>query len=212
MVCTLIPINEPLDSAKETRKPFPIIKILGSKCDKRMQDAIQNIVETSSKTWLISREACAGALGIHANIRFAEKEIINNDDYNKTNLYNAIKDHPRELCLKARSIEVTKESFQKVKNEKSIPSAKTDTDAAVRFLFMNCTSYRHTGSTFDKKMNVKKYYKTLDAIYPLHQRLKNTQILEMDIFKLLKKIKGAILYIFAGSPLPEEKTSSTKSS
>jgi len=191
-------IINPLDKA-DFRNSC-LLHVLGSKWNVRMQKAIKYIQETSGKTWAISVETCAGALGIHMNATFANKEIINDDDMEKINLYRVIQEYPTELKIKCLLMEPTKDYFDVIKKEKVHLITPIDINAAARFLFLNILSYRNTGNTFDNAMTVTKYRRALDSIYPFHQHLKDTKICENDIFKIIGKYKKSDNTLFIVDP------------
>lgn len=100
------------------KNPYkPLLHILGSKWDARMYGAIDNIFETSNIDWETSVETCAGALGIHMNHCHAKSQVINDDDWNKINLYRTIQESPEELILKMISIHLNKDTFKDLKEE-----------------------------------------------------------------------------------------------
>ena len=171
------------DSLKSEMK---LLRIFGSKWDARIHIAIKKIFDSAGMHWDLSVEVCAGALGIHANFNIAETEIINDDDTYKINLYRQIQKNHRELFIKAMTLEVNRQTFEKVKELERV-SKTPDIHGLVRYLFLNLTSYKNKGNTFRNGTNNGSYQKQLRSIYSLHERLKKTKILEMDIFKVLDK-------------------------
>lgn len=178
----------------------PLIHILGSKWDVRMRDAIDKIFTTSNIDWETSVETCAGALGIHMNHCHAELQIINDDDWNKMNLYRAIKESPEELILKMICIPVDRNTFNELKKEaakekkqlkqsKIRLSSKIDINAAARYLYLNIVSFRHMGNTFLNTIKEENYRETLSRIYSFHEKLKDTVIDEKNIFKIINKYR-----------------------
>lgn len=166
-----------------------LLNVLGSKWNTQMQGAIKNIADTCGKRWELSVECCAGALGIHSNVSFADTRIINDDDWNKINLYMVLKDYHRELFLLMRTYDVSLETFNQLKQMQCVPSKKIDIKAAARYLFCNLTSFRHEGSTFLNTMTKQAYRKLLLAIYPTHKCLADTEILEQDLFAVIEKYR-----------------------
>lgn len=178
----------------------PLIHILGSKWDVRMRDAIDKIFTTSNIDWETSVETCVGALGIHMNHCHAKSQVINDDDWNKMNLYRAIKEFPEELILKMICIPVDRNTFNELKEEaakekellkqsKIKVSSKIDINAAARYLYLNIVSFRHMGNTFLNTIKEENYRKTLSRIYSFHEKLKDTVIDEKNIFKIINKYR-----------------------
>ncbi len=158
-----------------------------------MRDAIDKIFTTSNIDWETSVETCAGALGIHMNHCHAELQIINDDDWNKMNLYRAIKESPEELILKMICIPVDRNTFNELKKEaakekkqlkqsKIRLSSKIDINAAARYLYLNIVSFRHMGNTFLNTIKEENYRETLSRIYSFHEKLKDTVIDEKKYF------------------------------
>lgn len=179
------------DTNKTTNKP--LIHILGSKWDARMRDAIDKIFTTSNIDWETSVETCAGALGIHMNHCHAKSQVINDDDWNKMNLYRAIKEFPEGLILKMICIPVNRNTFNELKEEaakekellkqsKIKVSSKIDINAAARYLYLNIVSFRHMGNTFLNTIKEENYRETLFRIYSFHKKLNDTVIDEKIFF------------------------------
>ncbi len=183
------------------KNPYkPLLHILGSKYDARMYGTIYNIFETSNIDWETSVETCAGALGIHMNHCPAKSQVINDDDWNKINLYRTIQESPEELILKMISIPLNKDTFKDLKEEADKEknqlkdsgvkvSSKIDINAAARYLYLNIVSFRHMGNTFLNTIKEKNYRETLSRIYSFHEKLKDTVIHEKDIFKVINKYR-----------------------
>lgn len=178
----------------------PLIHILGSKWDARMRDAIDKIFTTSNIDWETSVETCTDALEIHMNHCHAKSQVINDDDWNKMNLYRAIKESPEELILKMICIPVDRNTFNELKEEaakekellkqsKIKVSSKIDINAAARYLYLNIVSFRHMGNTFLNTIKEENYRETLSRIYSFHKKLKDTVIDEKDIFKIINKYR-----------------------
>lgn len=183
------------------KSPYkPLLHILGSKWDSRMCDNINKILTTSNIYWQISVETCAGALGIHMNHCHAKSQVINDDDWNKINLYRAIKEFPEELILKMICIPVDRNTFNELKEEaakekellkqsKIKVSSKIDINATARYLYLNIVSFRHMGNTFLNTIKEENYRETLSRIYSFHEKLKDTVIDEKDTFKIINKYR-----------------------
>ena len=192
--------NINIDETTDETTNKPLLHILGSKWDARMCRDINNIFATSNIDWETSVETCASALGIHMNHCHAKSQVINDDDWNKINLYRTIQESPEELILKMISIPLNKDTFKKLKEEankeKNQPkdsevkvSSKIDINAAARYLYLNIVSYRNTGSTFLNTIKEKNYRENLARIYSFHKKLKDTVIHEKDIFKVINKYR-----------------------
>lgn len=175
-----------------------LLSILGSKWDKRMIEAVQHIRDTCGIRWNTSVETCAGALGIHANISFADKTILNDDDQEKIRLYKILQQQHKQLMLLMRNFDVSHEAFGLLMTDD--PAQKTDLELAAKYLYLNLTSYRREGSTFLNTMTDKNFHKKLTAIYPTHRCLKDTAILEQDLFKVIEKYRKQPNTIFIVDP------------
>ncbi len=196
----------PLENAEYEEKR--LIYVLGNKWDKHMQTALKGILKTNNARWEwdTSIETCAGGLGIFTCHNFASAKIINDNDWNKANLLKAIRDNLHELIMKARVLEVNEETFNKLKSisdsteESSLTSGKAvDIDAAVRYLYLNINSFQGNCKSFKCVQN-KTYYKRLDGIYPLHQKLQGVKIYDMDIFQIIKRFRKTSNNIFIVDP------------
>lgn len=133
----LVTLQYSKETLSKSNKGLKIINILGSKWDQRMQSAIRQIFQTSGKVWAKSVETCAGALGIHANFRCADAEIINDDDAEKINLFRCIQKKPFEFKAKSLLFERTKEAFEKTKSQPNSLSNDINVDEVVRFFILN---------------------------------------------------------------------------
>ncbi len=175
---------------KSVDKSMLLLRLLGNKWSKVMQNAINHIYQSTNRNWLTSIEPFAGALGIFANFRFAFHEIINDADLRKANLYRVIKNSEDSMLLGMLDKPVNEQEFSKNKaeleNESGLSNSKADVDAAIRFLFSNLLSVRNTGDKF-KKISPSKYHERMDAIYPLHERLKDTEICGLNALDVIRK-------------------------
>lgn len=184
-----------------------LLRISGSKWSSKMQDAIQNIVDTSNKTWETSIEVCAGALGIFANFKIADNEIINDIDLRKINTYKGIQKDFQKITLEMYVLSPDKEIFDTKKEElekadkQLLESCGKDIviPGIVSYLYLNLLSARNARTTYDKK-NDETYRNYLKAIPLLHERLKETKIYNMDILELIEKNKNAQNTIFIVDP------------
>lgn len=188
-----------LDNAKADIST-KLLTLLGSKWNKKMQSAINHILQTSEKIWCSSIEPFVGALGIFTNFRFAFNEIINDMDLQKVNLYRAIQAYMDVLLLKMLCKPVDEQTFidnqEQLKAKYNLSNSKVNLEAAASFLFSNLLSVWSSGSTF--KGTYKSYRKKLDNIALLCKRLKDTEICGDDAFKLIRKHmedSGAIFII-----------------
>lgn len=177
-----------------------LINVMGNKWDKNMQTAIRNINETRDTSWKHSVETCMGGLGIFANFDFAPDKFINDNDWNKANLYKVIQKEPEKLIKKAYYLEVTKETFDKLKNNSPSPSASINIDAAARFLYLNLNSVRGQGDSFRKNATTENYLQHLAVIRPLHKKLNDVTIMDKDIFTVLKKYRSMKNTLFIIDP------------
>ena len=187
-----------------------LLYVWGNKWNPMMQDTIRHIKDTAQATWDTCIETCAGGLGIYSNFRFADTEILNDCNWNIINLYKAVQENPRELIILARSLRADRTTFNKQKKllQSITPSSQVDYEAAASYLFLNITSYKSKGGTFDNSMNNARYYRTLDSIYPLHQRLNQcstpsghaTHLCNADIFKVIEKYRRQKNVLFIVDP------------
>ena len=186
------------DNTKCTER---LLYVLGNKWNPEMQKAIKQIVETAASKWENSVETCTGGLGIFSNVKFAQKkQILNDNDWNKSNLLKAIRDYPRKLIVKARSLEASKNTFNRLRYCKVTPSKSVSIAAAARYLYLNLNSVMGECEIFDKASTEKKYYERLEQIYPLHRRLQDVEILDEDIFDVLKKHRKTDKCVFIIDP------------
>ena len=181
-------------------KSLKIINILGNKWHEHMQSVIKQILDTTNRTYEKSIEPCVGALGIHANVKIANTEIINDDDIEKINLYQCIKENPFEFKAKALLFECTKTAFEELKKKKNFDSNIPNVDRAVRFFILNYFSARNSGHTFIKKSKQTLYHH-LEVVAPLSERLKNVSIYNVDIFDIIKKHKKDSNALFIVDPI-----------
>lgn len=187
-----------------------LLYILGNKRNSMMQAAIKNIKDTAQDVnWQTSVETCAGVLGIYANFKFADAEIVNDNDWRKINLYRAIQENPRKLVILARAQKVDETTFNAQKNllENVAESKPIDYEAAAAYLYLNRNSYRHEGTSLDSKASDAKYHKILSAIAPLHERMnqtgsftKATQFQNTDILKIIEKYRHQKNVLFIVDP------------
>lgn len=194
MVLTLSPTAPPTPN-----KALKLINILGSKWDSRMQSAIEHVV--SNRSWRNSYETCVGALGIHANFNLAERELINDDDIEKINLYQCIQQYAFEFKTKALMFECTEEAFKELKRIADYLDAPLpNVDRAVRFFILNYFSARNSGHTYVHKSKLT-LYKHLEVIAPLSARLQDVHISNADIFDVLRKHKRETDALFIVDPI-----------
>ena len=110
-----------------------LLHIWGNKWNPLMQEKLNIIKDTAKNvTWDTSVEVCAGGLGIHSNIKFANTEILNDRNWNIINLYRAVQENPRKLIVWARTLHVDEKTFsqQKTLFKNFTPSSSVDYDAA----------------------------------------------------------------------------------
>lgn len=187
-----------------------LIYILGNKRNAKMQEAIKQIKDTAQGVdWKISVETCAGVLGIYANFRFADTEIMNDNDWNKINLYKAIQENPRRLIILTRALKVDDTTFNTQKNllKNAAKSKQINYEAAAAYLFLNKNSFHHEGIELDNKASDTRYHKALTAIAPLHQRMNQTasssqatKFQNIDLLKLIEKYRRQKHVLFIVDP------------
>lgn len=166
-----------------------LLYVLGNKWNSEMQKAIAHIKETAKAEWKVTVETCAGALAIFTNHEFAQDKILNDNDWNKSNLLKVIRDYPRELIVRSRALEVNADTFDILKDCSVTPQKSADVAAAVRFLYLNLNSHMGECDSFDKNASKEKFYKRLEQVHPLHLKLQNVEIHDKDIFDILKKYR-----------------------
>lgn len=184
-------------------KSMCLVRLKGNKWSKLMQDAIKSICHTAIKDqWESSIEIFAGALGIFSNFAFASHEIINDIDLQKVNLYKAIQSSKEDMLIKLLSESVDEQTFENNKAKKKgfiLDNKKVNIDAAVNYLFLNLLSVRNLGITF-KRMAYEVYRNKMNAIYPLSERLKNTEICGLHALEILDKHKSDSSTVFIVDP------------
>ena len=187
-----------------------LLYILGNKRNSMMQAAIKNIKDTAQDVnWQTSVETCAGVLGIYANFKFADKEIVNDNDWRKINLYRAIQENPRKLVILARALNVDSATFnvQMSLLDATEHTAKVNYEAAAAYLYLNRNSYLHNETSLDTKASQQRYHKVLEAIAPLHQRMNQTgssaratRFQNMDLLKIIEKYRRQKNVLFIVDP------------
>ncbi len=187
-----------------------LLYILGNKRDSKMQDAIRTIKDTAQNVrWETCIETCVGVLGIYSNFRFANTEIMNDNDWNKINLYKAIQENPRRLIILARALKVDTATFNAQKSllDNTKHSAKVNYEAASAYLYLNKNSFRHEGTVLNNKATQSSYHKRLAAIAPLHQRMNQTasssqatKFQNIDLLKLIEKYRRQKHVLFIVDP------------
>lgn len=184
-------------------KSLHLIRLLGNKWSEGMQYAIQKIRRTSNKCWATSVEIFMGALGIFSNFSFANHEVLNDIDLQKVNLYKAIRDSEDTVLIEMLSKSVDEETFNESKNSMKkgfeLSNKKINIEAAGDYLYTNLLSVRSTGITF-KGMSFTTYKHKMNAIYPLHERLKNTEIYGVHAFDIIKKHRKDKGTVFIADP------------
>lgn len=191
----------PLENVEFPKENLHLLRILGSKFNKKMDNAIANIFKTAGRTWDTSVETCSGALGIHCNHCVAHQEIINDDDWQKINLYKAVQANHRELLLQALSLDASPTVFSALKEQSPVqPSNAINYVEAAKFLYLNATTCRNSGSSFLDTMTNTLWHKRLQNIYSLHKRLQTTVILETDLFKVINKYRKSSNTLFIIDP------------
>lgn len=186
----------------------PVLYVLGNKSNEKMQDAIRRIkVAASIFKFETCVETCAGALGIYSSFQFASKTILNDLDWDKVNLYKAIKENPRELVIRARAYTIGKATFdaQRLLYKERKESVEIDYEAAARYLFLNATQHHKYEGSFDTNMTEERYIKKLQNILPLHERLfqnngQTTTITKGDAVDVVKKYRHLDNVLFIVDP------------
>lgn len=167
-----------IDLLTQNVLPCHALRVPGSKRDKRMQEAITQVLD--SRHYDTSIEPCGGALEIHLNFQVADTEIVCDTDPDKINLYRVLQKHHKAFAARALAHQIDSATFSMMKESKPTNSV----DKAVRFFYLNLNSVRNTGETF-KGMTPRAYWNAIAATYALHARLRNTQIHKRDIFSTL---------------------------
>lgn len=181
----------------ELGESLKTIRVLGSKWSPSMQNAIGHILKTSKRDWEISVETCAGALGILANHKVAKQEVINDDDLEKINFYKCVQCYTFELICKCLLFDLTPKTFDKLRKQHFELSSTPNVDQAVRYYLLNTCSVRNSGNTF-YKVTDETFFKKVENIARLHQRIQNVEIVEKDIFDIVKKYRNSsnsLLYL-----------------
>lgn len=108
-------LQTPASSISQELPTSGLLYVLGNKYRTEMLDAILHIGNTSNHSWDFSVETCAGRLGIHSEHQFDPVEVVNDDDFDKINLYKAVQENPRKLIW---HLTFLKKYLQKLKNKK----------------------------------------------------------------------------------------------
>lgn len=195
---------------RSTSSNTKLLYIIGNKRNSKMQDAIRTIKDTAQNVrWETCIETCVGVLGIYANFRFSHTEIVNDNDWNKINLYKAIQENPRRLIILTRALKVDDTTFNTQKNllKNAAKSKQINYEAAAAYLFLNKNSFHHEGIELDNKASDTRYHKALTAIAPLHQRMNQTassshatQFQNNDLLKIIEKYRRQKHVLFIVDP------------
>lgn len=166
-----------------------VINILGSKWCIEMQNAISAVLSSASLSINTSVETCAGALGILSNHKCANREIVNDDDWEKINLYRCIQKHPFELMEKCLNQSLTTDSFNELKEKRRKIEVSSDINikAAAIYYVLNNISYRNTGNTLKDNLDERLYRQHCFNILNLNRRLRSVSIQEGDLFRQIQK-------------------------
>lgn len=156
-----------------------------------MLSAVQKILDTAKKTWETSVETCAGGLGLFSNFDFAPQKVLNDNDWNIANLLKVIRENPRDLLLRLYDLTADEATFNTLKGMPVKCTKKPNINAAVRFLFLNLTSCRGLCNDWNshRKWGANHsicHRQELKAVKPLHNKLQGVEILDLDLFQVLK--------------------------
>lgn len=181
-------LQTPASSISQELPTSGLLYVLGNKYRTEMLDAILHIGNTSNHSWDFSVETCAGRLGIHSEHQFAPVEVVNDDDFDKINLYKAVQENPRKLIWHCLALDVSEEVFTEIKKTKNCFKIYENwLWKGGKLLYLNQCSYRNTGNTFDSTMTNSKWHDNLRKIMPLYERIKDTEFTESDLFKIINK-------------------------
>ncbi len=210
MICRTLYAEQ---QGRSTASNTDLLYIIGNKRNAKMRKAIRQIRDTAQGVdWKISVETCAEVLGIYAKHKFADTEILNDNDWDKINLYKAIQENPRRLIVQARALKVDSATFDAQKSlleemKKTERSVKVNFEAAAAYLYVNQNSYRHGGEVLNYKVTQSSYCKRLAAIKPLHQRMSQTtssiqatEFQNKDLLKLIGKYRRQKNVLFIVDP------------
>lgn len=174
-------------------KELKTFNIIGSKWDKKMVDAISNILDTSNLSNITtSAEPCAGCLGIHANHQISgASEIINDNDIEKVNFFKCVKQDASRVMIKCLSFDTDKDSYKKILNryqKRNLNSKATKAehyDHASEFYYLNQYSNRNDPGSYDTSKTSNAYYGNCYKIVNLGRRLQNTKITNRDLMNMV---------------------------
>lgn len=197
--------------SRQTDATDKLLYVWGNKWDNQMQDAISNIKATAENiSWNTSVETCAGGLGIYANFKFADNEIVNDADWLKMNLYRAIQLNPHELIIRTGSLKVNQQIFDEQKKiiKEAKKTSEVDYEVATAHLYLNLNSFMNEGCTMSNEASDARYCKALWAIRPLHQRLNqctipnkaDTTLSNLDILEIIEKYRKRTGVLFIIDP------------
>lgn len=168
------------------------IHVIGNKWTSEMMEYIKKIVKSAGLDVNKTLETCAGSLGIHANIKIADTEILNDDDVDKMNFYRCVQKYPKELVEKCLAMDISEDTFKKIKaryENYNLNNKTANLCAAADFFYLNLLSDRNTGNSFNKRLR-KTYNMYCTNIYHLYLRIKDTKLEQKDLFKQIKKHKN----------------------
>lgn len=186
--------------AYHPKKLKRLIYVMGNKRNSRMCAAIENIIKTREYGDFSGYiEPCCGGLSLSMTILNLLPDItnviLNDDDWDKTNLFKIVMKDPEkllELCLEK---EVSKEFFQseKIKEQTARKEEKgggktPSLERAARYLYLNLTSARGKCGSFNSNKTVSAYRKNLISILTYHDfLLQQAKIKNEDLLSLLEK-------------------------
>lgn len=130
-------------------------------------------------------------------------EVYNDIDGDIVNIYRTIRDHPDEVIAELMTIPYSRRMYYEALIELKTERDKIRRAALYIFILQASFSGRVTGTGFgtSKKGNrATKYSKIIDAIRPLHERLKNVVIEDLDFRECIKKYDSKVTFFYLDPP------------
>ena len=174
---------------------YETLWLLGTKHNPVLKDALSQVF--SGRKWKKSIEVCLGTGGILCNHNIADSESVNDDDADKANFFNCIKENPLLLaCLCIKINPSSKGGLQTLRKiykkwESIYPKPADDIDIGYASVCFVCNTYddaNRDAQDFSPK-GMKKRIKRIANFYSVSERIKNVKISNLDMFDCIESIK-----------------------
>ena len=170
-----------------------LLRILGSKWNSKLQDAISGILKSCNRTWSTRIETCAGALGSFAPFPIGDMEILNDIDAEKFDLYKVIQESPSALLKACKKFTVDESCFDAAQNLDLASLSKVQKVA--RYIYLNLTSANQNSCDFSKDRSTEYYNRVISCIPTLSKRLADVKLTRRDLFNTLNVRTADTLYV-----------------